>query len=88
MYLEPLKVSMTALADAMGVSLSSVSRVVNEKADLSSDMALRLSYVIGGEPEMWMRLQTMHSLARARSVFSSEGLRRLNPAAARNVLDE
>lgn len=79
-YLEPLKLTMTDLAEAMGVSLSSVSRVVNEKAELTSEMALRLSYVLGGAPEMWMGLQTAYSLDKAKSEFSSEGLKRLNPA--------
>ena len=68
---------MTELADAMGVSLSSVSRVVNEKAELTSEMALRLSYVIGGTPEMWVGLQTAYSLDKAKTEFSAEGLKRL-----------
>jgi antitoxin HigA-1 len=76
-YLEPLKLTMTELADAMGVSLSSVSRVVNEKAELTSEMALRLSYVIGGTPEMWVGLQTAYSLDKAKTEFSAEGLKRL-----------
>lgn len=79
-YLEPLKLTMTDLAEAMGVSLSSVSRVVNEKAELTSEMALRLSYVIGGTPEMWVGLQTAYSLDKAKAEFSAEGLKRLNPA--------
>lgn len=79
-YLEPLKLTMTDLAEAMGVSLSSVSRVVNEKAELTSEMALRLSYVIGGTPEMWIGLQTSYNLDKAKVGFSTEGLRRLNPA--------
>lgn len=79
-YLEPLKLTMTDLAEAMGVSLSSVSRIVNEKAELTSEMALRLSYVVGGTPEMWMGLQTSYSLDKARAEFSTEGLKRLNPS--------
>ena len=77
-YLDPLKLSMTDLAEAMGVSLSSVSRVVNEKAELTSEMALRLSHVIGGTPEMWVGLQTAYSLDKAKVEFSAEGLKRLN----------
>ncbi|MCS7530846.1 HigA family addiction module antitoxin [Pseudomonas aeruginosa] len=84
-YLEPLKLTMTDLAEAMGVSLSSVSRVVNEKAELTSEMALRLSHVIGGTPEMWMGLQTAYSLEKAKSQFTTEGLKRLNPAIAQEA---
>jgi|Wag4MinimDraft_6_1082665.scaffolds.fasta_scaffold21398_2 addiction module HigA family antidote len=84
-YLEPLKLTMTDLAEAMGVSLSSVSRVVNEKAELTSEMALRLSHVIGGTPEMWVGLQTAYSLDKAKVEFSAEGLKRLNPALGEEV---
>jgi addiction module HigA family antidote len=77
-YMEPLKLTMTDLAEAMGVSLSSVSRVVNEKAELTSEMALRLSYVVGGTPEMWVGLQTAYSLDKAKAKFSEDGIKRLS----------
>lgn len=84
-YLDPLGLSFSALADAMGVSVSSISRVVNEKAEVSSDMALRLSYVLGGTPEMWLHLQANYSLAQAKQSFDSSLLKRLNPQAGRQA---
>lgn len=78
-YLEPLQLTLTDLADAMGVSVSSVSRVVGEKAELTSEMALRLSYAIGGTSEMWLGLQTAYSLDKAKAEFSAKGLKRLVP---------
>lgn len=78
-YLKPLKLSYSRLADAMGVNVSSISRIVNEKADLTSDMAVRVSYVLGGTPEMWMGLQAEFNLAKAKEAFNPEGLTRLNP---------
>lgn len=84
-YIKPLNLSLTSLADAMGVSVSSVSRVVNEKADLTSDMAMRISYVLGGTPEMWMGLQTDFNLSKAKAAFDPEGLKRLNPDAGREI---
>ncbi len=76
-YLDPMQLSLTDLAEAMGVSVSSVSRVVSEKSDLTSEMAMRLSYVIGGTPEMWMGLQTAYNLDKAKQSFNAEGLSRL-----------
>ncbi|GAA0576145.1 HigA family addiction module antitoxin [Halomonas salifodinae] len=76
-FMEPMGLTMTDLASALDVSVSSVSRVVNEKAEISSDMALRLSHVLGGEAESWMMMQVRHSLAEASRVFDSSDLRRL-----------
>lgn len=87
-YIKPLSLSLTSLAKAMGVSVSSVSRVVNEKADLTSDMAMRVSYVLGGTPEMWMSLQSDFNLDKAKAAFDSAGLKRLNPAAAGEAVPE
>lgn len=82
-YLEPLELTLTALAEALNVSVSSVSRVISEKADISSDMALRLSYVLGGTPQMWLNLQSNHNLEKAKHALDCSSLKRLNPNAAR-----
>lgn len=44
-----------------------MNRVVNEKAELISEKALRLRYVVGGTPEMWMGFQTSYSLDKAKA---------------------
>lgn len=76
-FMDPLKLTMTDLAKAMDVSVSSVSRMVNEKAELTTDMALRLSYVFGSTPETWLQLQLRHDLSKARKNFESSGLKKL-----------
>ena len=78
-FMEPLGLTMTDLAKALDVSVSSVSRVVNEKAEVTTDMALRLSYVFGGSPKTWLRLQLQHDLSKAQQRFDSTGLRKLVP---------
>lgn len=77
--MEPQGLTMTDVASAMGVSVSSVSRLINEKAELSGDMALRLSHVFGGDPETWLTLQLKYNLVQAKAHFSPEGLTRLTP---------
>jgi addiction module HigA family antidote len=42
------------------VSRSALSNPVNESADLSWDMAIRLAKAFGSTPEAWMRLQLQH----------------------------
>lgn len=62
MYMQPLKVSVTAAADALGVSRKHVSAIVNGRAPVSPDMAARLAGVFGTEPDIWINLQAQYDL--------------------------
>lgn len=62
--LEPYGLSVTEGAKLLGVSRSALSNVVNEKASLSWDMAIRLAKGFGSTPEGWMRLQFQYDAAR------------------------
>ena len=55
--LEPHELTLTEGAKVLGVSRSALSHLVNESADLSWDIAIRLAKAFGGTPEGWMRLQ-------------------------------
>lgn len=66
-YLEPLHVSQAEIAKRLGVSPSSISRLVQGKADLSVDMALRLGRVLDRSPESWLNMQVQHNLATAQT---------------------
>lgn len=72
-YIESNGLTVTEVASAMGVSTSSVSRFINEKSELTADMALRLSAVIGGKPEDWLMMQMHYNLAQAKTKFSGVG---------------
>ena len=61
--LEPHGLSVTEGAKILGVSRSALSHLVNESADLSWDMAIRLAKAFGGTPEGWMRLQFQYDAA-------------------------
>lgn len=64
--LEPLGLSVTEGAKALGVSRLTLSKIVNEKSGISPDMAIRLSKAFGSTPETWLQMQLAHDLARAR----------------------
>lgn len=66
MYMEPFDIHAADLAGYLDVSPSTLSRVLNAKADLSVDMAFRLSKVLGRSPESWMNLQMQYDLAKTR----------------------
>jgi addiction module HigA family antidote len=62
LYLKPLGVTITQAADALGVTRKHVSALVNRRASVTPDMAVRLAAVFATEPELWMSMQAQHDL--------------------------
>jgi len=63
---EPLGLTITEAAKALGVTRQALNNLVNGKAGISPEMAVRISKAFGGSPEMWLRLQANYDLARVR----------------------
>jgi len=61
-YLEPLGLTISKVAMALGVSRTRLSNIIREKSSISPDMALRLSRAFDTSPELWMRLQETYNL--------------------------
>jgi addiction module HigA family antidote len=61
-YLEPLSLSVTELAQHLDVSRITVSKIVNERAPVTADMALRLAKVFNTTPNLWLGLQNKYDL--------------------------
>jgi antitoxin HigA-1 len=64
--LEPLGLSVTEGAKILGVSRQALNNVVNGKAAISPEMAVRLSKAFGSTPETWLQMQLNYDLARVR----------------------
>lgn len=64
--LEALDLSVTEGAKRLGVSRTTLSRVINGKAGISADMAIRLEKMGWSTAGQWLRLQAAYDLARAR----------------------
>jgi antitoxin HigA-1 len=64
--IEPLGLTVTAAAQALGVSRQALNNVVNGKAAISAEMAVRLSKAFGASPEVWLRMQAAYDLAQVR----------------------
>jgi len=62
MYLEPLNLTITALANHLGVSRKHISNLVNEKVPVTPDMAMRLSRAFGTTPDLWLNMQKTRDL--------------------------
>lgn len=61
--IEPLGLSITGAAAALGVTRTTLSELVNEKRGISPEMAVRLSKVFGGSAESWLVQQAQYDLA-------------------------
>jgi len=60
--LEPLEITVTDAAEALGVSRKTLSAILNGRAGISPEMALRLSIAFNTSPESWMNQQTQYDL--------------------------
>jgi antitoxin HigA-1 len=63
--LEPLGLSVTEAAEALGVSRKTLSSIVNGKAGISPEMAVRLSIAFNTSSESWLNQQTQYDLWQA-----------------------
>lgn len=63
--LEEAGLSVSEFAKKLGVSRVALSRVVNGRAAVSADMALRLAAALGGSAESWLRMQASYDLWQA-----------------------
>src|SRR5438105_4453278 len=59
------ELSVSEFARKLGVSRVALSRVVNGRAAVSAEMAIRLAAALGGSPESWLRMQAAYDLWRA-----------------------
>jgi addiction module HigA family antidote len=64
--IEPLNLTITDAAEALGVTRNTLSELVNEKRGISPEMAVRLAKVFGGAEEGWLVQQAQYDLAQVR----------------------
>jgi addiction module HigA family antidote len=64
--IEPLALSVTDAARVLGVTRPALSALLNERADLSPEMALRIEKAFGVRMDTLMRMQNSLDIARAR----------------------
>lgn len=62
LYMDPMNISVTQLADALDVSRKHVSAIVNGRAPISTDFAVRLGLAFGTDADLWVNMQTQYDL--------------------------
>ncbi|SEG09693.1 HigA family addiction module antitoxin [Marinobacterium lutimaris] len=81
-YMEPYAISARQLAKKLGVSPSTLTRVLKATSGISPEMALRLSKVLGRTPESWLAMQDKYDLWVARNTVDLDGIEPMDFAVA------
>ncbi len=77
-FLPDYGLTVSALADAIGVSRQSVNELLRERRSVSPEMALRLGRLFGNTPEFWLNAQRAVDLWDAAQAISGD-VRRIKP---------
>jgi addiction module HigA family antidote len=78
--LEPLGISITKAAEALGVSRKTLSSIVSSRASISPEMASRLSKAFGTSPESWLNQQMQFDLWQTTQTLGDIDVQRFNAA--------
>ena len=78
---DELGISVTDGAKALGMTRTALSRLINRRAGVSAEMALRLEKAIGSTAGFWLRLQLNYDLAQIRMRRGKIHARRLGAPA-------
>ena len=79
--LEPLGLTVTEAAKALGITRQALNNLVNGKSGISPEMAIRLVKAFGGGADVWLGLQLDYDLAQARQNEREIKVRRISRAA-------
>ena len=79
--LEPLSLTVTDAAKALGVTRPALSGLLNEHVDLSPEMALRIELAFGVSMDLLMRMQNSYDIAKMRKGAKAIKVQRFKRAA-------
>jgi addiction module HigA family antidote len=78
--LDELELTVTEAAKVLGVTRTTVSKLINGRSAVSPEMAVRLSKAFGSTPAFWLQLQTNYDLAQVTAKADSIHVKRYQPA--------
>ena len=78
--IEPMGLSITRVAEALGVARKTLSAILNGRAGISPEMAVRLSLAFGTSSESWVNQQAQYDLWEAEKKRESLNVEKLSAA--------
>jgi addiction module HigA family antidote len=76
MFLKERGLTVTEVAEGLGVARGNLSAIVNERAGISPELAVKLSVAFGNSAEFWINLQKNYELWRAEKRVDRSRIRR------------
>jgi len=76
--IEPLNLTITETAEALGVSRKTLSAILNGRAGISPEMAIRLSKAFDTSAESWLNQQMQYDLWQAEKAVGNVKVKRLS----------
>jgi addiction module HigA family antidote len=71
-YLQPLGLSVNALATKLRVPATRLHEIVKERRSITADTAMRLARFFGGDAQSWLNLQSSYDLRLAEISHAAE----------------
>ena len=68
LWLDPIGISITEAAQALGVSRKTLSKIINGRGALTPEMAVRLARAFSTSPESWLAHQATYDLWQLRQM--------------------
>jgi len=81
MWLAPLNLSITAAAESLKVSRKTLSEIVNGRASITPEMAIRLELAFGKSAQSWLGHQNAYDLWQMHERIAELGVERVKRAA-------
>jgi antitoxin HigA-1 len=78
--IEPLNLTVTETAEALGVSRKTLSAILNGRSGISPEMAIRLGKAFGTSPESWLNQQMQYDLWQTEQMIGNIKVKRLSVA--------
>jgi len=66
-FMEPLGLNQRQLAQALGVNVTRINRIIRGKSAITADTALRLGRYFGTTAQLWLNMQSRYNLEKAKS---------------------
>lgn len=70
--MEPAGLTVTQVAAHMGVDRKTLSRIINGRAGITAEMAIRLARAFNTTPELWLNMQRSYDLWHAKQRMKRE----------------
>ena len=80
--IEELGFSVAGAASKLGCTRQQLYRVLNGTSSITPEMAFAIARVVGGSPELWLRMQVSHQVAQIKKKLEKGETRRLKSKAA------